>query len=231
MAGLGNIPGTPDDQPMQLAAQHIALTLPATDLKQLKDEAMAGNPGLQALDSQVRAAQAGVTQARAAYLPHFNVMLSHEWDDNKMDFAANSYTVAGVLSWDVFDFGTRNGALDRAQAGVIRGRGALRQAQDQLRLKLEEAWQEVHLAETRLQLKHDAVADATEAARLAKLRYAQGVETFTQLIATQAALDKARADVIAARYQQVMAQAGLLLAVGQLEPAAVQLTSALPVTP
>jgi len=136
-----------------------------------------------------------------------------------------------VLSWDLFDFGSRNGALDRAQAGVIRGRGALRQAQDQLRLKIDEAWQEVNLAETRLQLKHDAVSDATEAARLAKLRYAQGVETFTQLITTQAALDKARADVVAARYQQVMAQAGLLLALGQLEPQSIQLTSALPVTP
>ena len=230
-AGLRIVTGTPDDQPIELTNQYVALTLPSADLQQLKDAAMSGNPGLQAMDSQVRAAQAGVTQARAAYLPHFNVMLSHEWDDNKMDFAANSYTVAGVLSWDVFDFGTRNGALDRAQAGVIRGRGALRQAQDQLRLKLDEAWQEVHLAGTRLALKHDAVANATEAARLAELRYAQGVETFTQLIATQASLDKARADVVAARYQQVMAQAGLLLAVGQLEPTTIQMTSALPVTP
>ncbi|MEJ2346979.1 MAG: TolC family protein [Gammaproteobacteria bacterium] len=230
-AGLRIIAGIDDDRPVRLSPESVVLTLPTSDLKQLKGQALAANPGLQALDSRVRAAQAGVTQARAAYLPHFNVMVAHEWNDEKMGFASNSYTVAGVLSWDVFDFGTRNGALDRAQAGVIRGRGALRQAQNQLRLKIDEAWQEVHLAGIRLHLKHDAVADATEAARLAKLRYAQGVETFTQLIATQAALDKARADVVAARYQQVMAQAGLLLALGQLEPTAIQLTSARPVRP
>lgn len=221
--GLRIVTGLPEDKPIQLTSRQLVLSVPGDTLSKLKTDALLGNPGLQALDYRVRAAQAGVTQARAAYLPHFNLMLSHQWDDNKLAFTSSSNTIAGVLSWDVFDFGTRSGALDRAQASVIQGRGALRQAQDQVRLKIDQAWQEVHLASTRLSLKHDALANAGEAARLARLRYGQGLETFTQLISAQAALDKARADVIAARYQQVMAQAGLLLAAGQLKPAAVQL--------
>ncbi|MEJ2361873.1 MAG: TolC family protein [Gammaproteobacteria bacterium] len=224
--GLRILTGLPDDKPIQLTPRVLELVVPSSDLPKLKRDALLSNPGLQALNYRVRAAQAGVTQARAAYLPHFNVMLSHQWDDNKLAFASSSSTIAGVLSWDVFDFGTRSGALDRAHAGVIQGRSALRQAQNQLRLKIDQAWQEVRLARKRLKLKHDAVTDAREAARLARLRYAQGLETFTQLIGTQAALDKARADVIAARYQQVMAQAGLLLASGRLEPATIQLTAA-----
>lgn len=226
ITGLRILTGLPDDKPLQLTPRQIELATPGTDLKDLRRDALLSNPGLQALNYRVHAAQAGVSQARAAYLPHFNLMLSHQWDDNKLAFASSSNTIAGVLSWNVFDFGTRSGALDRARAGVIQGQSALRQAQDQLRLRLDQAWQEVRLARTRLKLKHDAVANASEAARLARLRYAQGLETFTQLIATQAALDKARADVIAARYQQVMAQAGLLLAAGRLEPVAVQLTDA-----
>lgn len=231
ITGLRILTGIPDNQAIQLTQQNVALTVPVGDLVQLKNKAMRENPGLQAMDFQVSAAKAGVTQARAAYLPHFNLMLAHQWDDNTLALGSSSNTVAGVLSWDVFDFGTRSGDLDRAQAGVIRGRGALQQAKDQLRLKIDEAWQEVQLARTRLQLKHATVADASEAVRLAKLRYAQGLETFTQLIATQAALDKARADMVAARYQQIMARAGLLLAVGRLEPSAVQLTSTTPLSP
>lgn len=226
--GLRILTGLPENMPIRLSEQVVTLTIPNADPAKLKRDALLANPGLQALTFQVNAARAGVTQARASYLPHFNLMLAHQWDDETMGFASSSNTVAGVLSWNVFDFGSRGGALDRAQAGVVRGSSALRQAQDQLRLKIDEAWQEVHLAETRLQLKHDIVVDATEVVRLAKLRYAQGVETFTRLIGSQAALDKARADVVAARYQQVMARAGLLLAVGRLEPAAVQLTAPSP---
>lgn len=226
--GLRIITGLPDAQPVQLSGQKVSLSLPTADLAQLKSDAMMANPGLQALNFQVNAARAGVTQARAAYLPHFNVMLAHQWDDESMGFDSSSNTIAGVLSWGIFDFGSRRGELDRAQAGVIRGSSALRQAQDQLRTKIDEAWQEVRLAKTRLELKDDTVAHATEAVRLAQLRYEQGVETFTQLISAQASLDLARADVIAARYQQIMARAGLLLAMGQLEPTAIQLTTPSP---
>lgn len=224
--GLRIITGLADGKPITLTPRLLKLSLPDHDLLQLKRDALLGNPGLQALQYQVRAAQAGVTQARAAYLPHFNVMVSHQWDDAKLGFDSSSNTIAGVLSWNLLDFGSRGGALDSARAGVIKGRSVLQQAQDQLRLNIDQAWQEVRLADTRLKVRHDAVENASEAARLARLRYAQGLETFTQLIAAQAALDKARADVIAARYQQVMAQAGLLLAAGRLKPAAVQLAAA-----
>lgn len=50
--------------------------------------------------------------------------------------------------------------------------------------------------------------------------------TFTQLLDAQAELNKARADLVSARYQKVMAGAGLLLALGRLETAALTLTGA-----
>jgi outer membrane protein len=223
--GLRIITGYPSSQPIRLVAENVALTLPSPDLKELKSQAVAANPGLRALDSRVLAAEAGVAQARAAYLPHFNIMLAREWNDKTVNLSHPSYTVAGVLSWDVLDLGSRGGVLDQAEAKVIKGRGALRQAQNQLRLKIERAWQDVRLAQTRIQVKQDAAAESAEAARLAQLRYEQGISTFTQLLSAQADLDKARADLVAAHYQQVMAQAGMLLAVGQLRPSAMRMTT------
>lgn len=223
--GLHILLGVPAGRSLHLApGDTVNITLPAGGaVGPLQNAAIVGNPGLQVLGAQVRAAQAGVSSARAAYLPHFNIVLSRQWNDTTLRLANASTTVAGVLSWDVFDLGSRRGAMDRATARVMRRQGALRQARNTLRLQVQTAWQEVQLAHTRSQLKRSSVADATEATRLAKLRYEKGVTTFTQLLAARAELDKSRADLVGAHYQEVMARAGLLLALGRLQPQAVSL--------
>lgn len=222
--GLAILIGVPAAQLPPLAAgDTVHVALPAGDAERLQHAALAGNPALQALVAQVQAAQAGVSGARAAYLPHFNIVLSRQWNDSTMRLNNASTTVAGVLSWDVFDLGSRRGALDQASARVMRRQGALKQAQDTLRLQVQTAWQDVQLARTRIQLKLSAVDAAAEATRLASLRYEKGVATFTQLLAAQAELDKTRADLVSAHYQDVMARAGLLLALGRLRPEAVSL--------
>jgi outer membrane protein TolC len=109
---------------------------------------------------------------------------------------------------------------------VIESQGSLRKAQDDLQVKVRTAWEDVQLATTRISVKQTALSDAAESARLAQLRYENGVITFTQLLDAQAVLNKACADLVSARYQKVMAGAGLLLALGRLEPSALTLTSA-----
>lgn len=223
--GLRILIGQPEARALRLAPGAVTIEVPQEALERLKADAETANPGLRALDAQIRAARAGVRQARAAYLPHFNLMLAREWDDRTVALSHPSYTVAGVLSWDVLDLGARRGALDRAQARVIRKRAALQQARNGIRLQIEQAWQDARLAAARIRVKAAAVSAAAETARLEKLRYEQGVSIFTQLLSAQAELDQARADRVAAHYQEVMARAALLLALGRLTPAAVQLTA------
>ena len=221
---IGEAPGTP----LKLAPGTVTVDLPQQPPALLKRAAETGNPGLRALEARVGAARAAVRQARAAYLPHFNLMLAREWNDRTVALSHPSYTVAGVLDWDVLDLGARRGALDQAQAKVIRRRAALQEARDKLRLQVERAWQDARLAAARIAVKDAAVAAAAETARLEELRYRQGVSTFTQLLSAQTELDQARADRVAARYREVMARAALLLALGRLTPAAVHLASARP---
>jgi outer membrane protein TolC len=223
--GLRILIGQPEGRALRLAPGAVTIDVPREALGRLKAAAETANPGLRALDAQIRAARAGVRQARAAYLPHFNLMLAREWDDRTVALSRPSYTVAGVLNWDVLDLGVRRGALDQAQARVIRKRAALQQARDGIRLRIEQAWQDARLAAARIQVKKAAVTAAAETARLEKLRYEQGVSIFTQLLSAQTELDQARADRVAARYQETMARAALLLALGRLTPAAVQLAA------
>lgn len=217
--------GWPERQPLELASNAVQIDVPRDPVARLQMQATQANPGLQALDAQLQAAQAGVTQARADYLPHFNVMIDRQWNDRSVSLGHPSYTVAGVLSWNLLDFGTRGGAMDQAQAKVIQRQAALHQARNKLRLQVEQARQNVKLAAIRIRVRNAAVQEAAEAARLAKLRYGQGISTFTELLGAQTELDKARAELVSARYQNVMARSALLLALGHLAPHNVHLTT------
>jgi outer membrane protein TolC len=62
-----------------------------------------------------------------------------------------------------------------------------------------------------------AVSQAEEAQRIVARRYENGVATIVELLAGQAQLDKARADVVAARYELKVQRASARLATGHLQ--------------
>ncbi|MEJ2479678.1 MAG: TolC family protein [Acidihalobacter sp.] len=213
--------GMSEGAPLKVG-QSLSVKLPDASLVDLQRQAQADNPGLRALELQLQGARAGVNVARADYLPHFNVVVSREWNDPSFGMGGRpSNTVAGVLSWNLFDFGARRGGLDQANAQVTQQIAQLRQSRDQLRLKIDSAWRDVRLAQQRVKVRELAITQAEEARRLERLRYEKGVATMTELLAAQAELDKARSELVAARYQEVMQRAGLLLGVGRLTPDAI----------
>lgn len=227
LARLRMMVGLPADVPVRLA-QRVSVVLPAADLTALRRQGVTDNPGVRARLLQVEAARAGVDKARASYLPHFNIQISREWNSPSLDGGRPSYTVAGVLTWNVFDFGARRGALDGAEARVMQRQAEARKAREQTVLAVDKAWREVRLAAIRESTREQAIGEAAEAERLARLRYEKGVSTIAELLASQAELDKTRSQLVAARYQAVMARAGLLLATGRLSLSALRTSPAQP---
>lgn len=223
--------GTAEGVPLKVA-QSLEVKVPGSTLVDLQRQALADNPGLQALQLQLRGEQAGVEVARADYLPHFNIVVSREWNDANAGFGGRpSNTVAGVLSWNLFDFGARRGELDQAHARVTQKMAALRQARNSLRVRTDSAWRNVQVAEQRVKVRELAILQSEEALRLERLRYEKGVATMTELLSAQAELDKTRSELVSARYQEIMQRAGLLLALGQLTPKAVVARTAVVTTP
>lgn len=214
--------GLPASKPI-VVAQSLRVKLPRASLTELERDAQATNPGTQALQMKLAGAQSGVWAARAAYLPHFNIVLSRQWDNTSAGLGGHpSNTVAGVLTWNLFDFGARRGALDEAQAQVLQQSAELRAARNKLRLQVATSWNDVQVAELRVRVRKLSIAQAKEALRLQKLRYEKGVATIAQLLTAQAELNKARSDLVAARYEEIMQRAGLLLALGRLTPQEIQ---------
>jgi outer membrane protein TolC len=209
--------GLPLDSPLQLGSP---VSLPAAEgtLDAWQTEALAQNPQLNAARHQLAGVSAGVNAARAAGLPQVNLMARQEWNDPSLEFAASSYTVAGVLSWNAFDGGATAASVDRAQAARIEMNAKLRQAEDGVRLQVRDAARKAQEIEERLVARERARAQAEEAVRLTKKRYENGLATMLELLTAQAQQDKAHADLISARYEQVVQRAEWMRLLGRLTP-------------
>ncbi len=205
------------DEPLDVGAPVMPALLTGNDVD-LRRQARDGNPGLDALRHQADAAGAQVRVARSGKKPQFNVMLRQDWNDDTVGFDAASYTVAGVLTWTAFDGGSANAAVDRAEASRSELAAKLRQAEDGIGYQVTDAHRKALEAETRIAVREAGVEQATEAQRLVKKRYENGVGTLVELLAAQAQLDKTRADLVAARYDQAVNRAELKRALGVLNP-------------
>jgi outer membrane protein TolC len=172
--------------------------------------------GLRALRNQVEGAGAQVGAARAGKKPQFNVMLRQDWNDKNLGLDASSYTVAGVLSWTAFDGGTTNAAIDRAQAQRSELAAKLRQAEEGLGYQVTEAQRKALEAEEKIAARQAVLEQSVEAQRLVKKRYENGMGTLIEVLGAQAQLDKANADLVAARYELAVNRAELKRAVGVL---------------
>jgi outer membrane protein TolC len=184
----------------------------------LRMQALDTHAGLHALRAQMQGAGSAVDAARASYKPQFNVMLRGDVNDEALGFDAASYTVAGVLSWTAFDGGVTKAGVDRAEAQRAELAAKLRQAEDGIAYQVGDARRKTLEAEERIAARETAVEQAAEAQRLVQKRYENGVGTLIELLSAQAQLDKARGDLVAARYDLAVSRAELKRAVGVLSP-------------
>jgi outer membrane protein len=181
-------------------------------------EALKSNPGLAALRNQLDAAQAAVKVARAGKYPQAGLLARIDTNDSTLGFEAHSYTVGGQVTWQFFDGGVTDGAIQRAQLSREELAAKLSQAENGISYQVADAWRHADEAQRRVMARELAVSQAEEAQRIVEKRYANGVTTITELLAAQAQLDKTRADLVAARYDLKVQRASARLAAGQLQP-------------
>lgn len=209
--------GMPLAEPLDVAGSVEVRPLEG-NLADYQAEALKSNPGLAALRNQMDAAQAAVKVARAGKYPQAGLMARIDTNDENLGFDAHSYTVGGQVSWQLFDGGATDGAIQRAQASRDELAAKLNKAENGIAYQVADAWRRADEARRRVAARELAVSQAEEAQRLVQKRYAGGVTTITELLAAQAQLDKARADLVAARYELKVQRANARLATGRLQP-------------
>ncbi|MBF6058187.1 MULTISPECIES: TolC family protein [Thiomicrorhabdus] len=198
-------------------ADRMDLQLPKDSIDSLLALAMNGNPQLEAQRKEANSSHFAIDAARADKYPHFNVMLRQDWNSENPGFDSSSYTIAGVVSWKITDFGVTASAIDMANASAEQKKAAVRSAENKVRLDLLTSWRKMQIAQKQVQSNELAVKQAEEALELIMRRYENGVATMTEVLLAQTQLDKARADLVSANYDVNVYKAKLRLFTGTMD--------------
>jgi len=198
-------------------AGRLDLQLPVNNEEELLSLALNSNPELDAKRKQAEASTYEIKAAKADYYPSFNMMLRNDWNDESLALANSSYTVAGVLSWKITDFGVTEGSVNMAAAAAAQRKAEARSHENNVRIQVLTAWNKLQAAEQQVLSNLLAVQQAEEARRLVVKRYNNGISTITELLAANTQLDKARAELVTARYDVNVQKAKLLLATGRMD--------------
>lgn len=194
----------------------VDVALPVQSLEELTTMATTVNPKLEAARDEVRSARSAVDTHRADSYPSFNLMARGDTHDESLGFDSTSYTVAGVLSWKLTDFGVTSSKVDRARAEANEKQASLRSKENMTRLEVLKAWRTLKVVEKRVRANELAVSQAEEAQKLIMKRYEGGVATITEVLASQAQLDKTRADLVQSKFETNTQKARLRLSTGTM---------------
>jgi outer membrane protein TolC len=203
--------------PYSTQTQAGTVVLPTHD--EVNRLASAGNPEIRSALADVQASDAGVTSARAAYLP--DLALNFSYGIDAPQFAKNGpdgvrnlgYSIGGTLDIPVWDWLSTQKRVKQSEIRRDVAKINLTLAQRRLIATLEEVYAEAAAARAQLDLLDQSVRTAAESLRLTKLRYAAGEATALEVVDAQTSYLTAgtsQADG-AVRYQTALAQLQLLI--------------------
>lgn len=208
-----------DEKQVIDVAERMDLQLPVNNEEELLTLALQDNPELDAKRKQAEASTYEVKAAQADYYPSFNMMVRKDWNSESLGLENSSYTVAGVASWKITDFGVTKSSVSMAKAAAAQKKAEAKSHENKVRIQVLTAWNRLKAAEQQVLSNLLAVQQADEARRLVLKRYNNGISTITELLAANTQLDKARAELVAAQYEVNLQKATLLLATGRMDTA------------
>ena len=181
---------------------------------QLAEEA---SPSVIAASESTVAASASVSAARSAYFPSLRFSSGYNWANQDPSFTggSTSWSMSLGLSYPIFNGFQRESSVDRAQF-VQR---VTRLQEDDARLAAREqadaALQNLLTAERATVIAEEAVLVADEDLRVVRARYEVGAATILDILISQNALTQAETDLIATRYDYILARAELEAILGR----------------
>ena len=204
---------TPFEQAAILAA--IAPGLPS--------QVLLGRPDVIAAEHQLRAANADIGAARAAFLPKISLTGSFGSAsaqlDGLFDSGSRAWTFAPVLSLPIFSGGRLRANLDLSQ---VRRDIAVAEYEKTVQTAFREVADALagqRWLSERLVVQHAALQAQTERARLAGLRYANGSTTYLEVLDAQRDLLDAEQQVVQVQRALLSRQVALYAALGGGAPA------------
>lgn len=216
MAALNTAMGLPVDSPRQPLGQLVERRFPTETVETLSEQALLNRPDYQRAVLSVRASEARTRGTRGEWLPRVDAFVTAGASGRYVAGGSGDYAAGASVTFNLFDAG-RKARIDQSRAAESIANAEQEQLANQIRFEVMRAYQQYVSARERMAVVAQITAQATETLRMVQDRYHAGLTTITELLRAQTALVRARSDVLAARYDQYVGYANVLLAAGRLK--------------
>lgn len=198
---------------------HYAVgTAPDWNLDNLRREALTQRPELRIDERQIAIGTNRERIARGERLPALSVVGSvQELAGKDLQFN-NEWNVGLQLTVPLVDGGVRRAREEDAAIARQQAEHALDQTRLEVTRQVQDAWDALHEAGSRLAVTETSVAEAAEALAIEKLKYEQGIGITTDLLSAESALLVAQADRLQAEFDLIIARLNVLRVTGELSP-------------
>ena len=219
IASLNTVLGLPVETAERLAGELIDRSFTVESVSTLFPQALANRGEYQQAILSARSSSVQVRGARGEWQPRVDAFVTAGISSRYLAGGSGDYAAGASVIFQVFDPG-RKARIDEASATEAIAKAEQEHLANQIRLEVVRAYQQYISARERLAVVAQVSAQATETLRIVQDRYHAGITTITEVLRAETALVRARSDVLAARYEQYVGYASVLLATGQLNDVA-----------
>lgn len=188
------------------------------DLQTLEARALENRRDLAAARAEQTASRKRIDEARAGLRPQLDLIASQNWYDDNVGFDSSAWSVAGVVSANLWSGGRTRAETAAARAGAEVAADRVQGLEDVIRAEVRSAHAQVLEAAARVRLCADNEGKSRRTVDLVRARYGEGRTILLDLLQAERVLVETRQERLAASLALRTAQARLSLASGTMRP-------------
>jgi outer membrane protein TolC len=186
----------------------------AAPAEELLKDALERHPEVLRARGAVVKAKAGVTAARAEYIPEVGAYAQHVYQNGVPLLASNNAAAGLKMSVTLFEFGKRRAVVREREAQVAQAEENVKRVENRVRVEVEKAARKLRRSDVSVAAAESAVAARKEAARIRADEVEAKTANAVALREAEAALAVAEAEVLQAELGRQTAAAELTRSAG-----------------
>jgi len=216
VAALNNLLGRDLNTPVQVVKPTELPPLQEAELDALTQQAYQNRPEIIAAERGVELSRVNIQNARRGILPSLVVTGQADFNLNTSPFNPRRETYTGivVLSVPIWDSGITRAREAQARDDLEIAQIRLQQAKEGVALEVRQAYLNLQDAQKRLVVAQKGLEQATEALRLARVRFEAGVSPQLEISDAELAFTQAQTNLVNAQFDYLDAYAALQRAIG-----------------
>ena len=177
---------------------------------------MQENPEIRAALDSVEKSRQAVRIAKAEYIPDVSAFAQYTFQ-NGVPFLVHNNGAAGVrATWNVFDGGKRSAMVGEREAEFEQAAANVKRVKQRVAVRIERSYHDIELAREMMATAQAALLQAGENKRVSSDRFFVGVSLASEDRRAQAAEAMARADLLRANLNYLVAKSELDVATGSI---------------